>query len=137
VSTKSGQAYNNLGIRLSEVGGREEGLKATQEAVEVYQVLSQRQPDAVKPDLAGCLNNLGDRLSELGRQEEALISYEEALDMIWPFFKRLPPAFIQTTEFMIRDLQQIHEALQRPLPPVLVERIEEFMRLAGLNQQSG
>jgi hypothetical protein len=74
--------------------------------------------------------------AKLGRREEALASYEEALDTIWPFFKRLPPAFMQSTELMIKDLRQIHNAFQRPLPPMLVDRIEEFMQLAGLSRQS-
>jgi nucleoside phosphorylase/tetratricopeptide (TPR) repeat protein len=57
---------NNLGKRLSEVGKREEALKATQEAVEVYRALAQRQPDAFQPDLAMSLNNLGLMLREVG-----------------------------------------------------------------------
>jgi tetratricopeptide (TPR) repeat protein len=130
-------SLNNLGIRLSELGRGEEALRAIQEAVEECRALCQRQPDAFQPDLARSLNNLGDRLSELGRREEALASYEEALDMIWPLFKRLPPPFMQNTGLMIKDLLQVYEALQRPLPPILVERIEEFMRLAGLNRPSG
>jgi tetratricopeptide (TPR) repeat protein len=106
-----------------------------QEAVELYRALSQRQPDALQPDLARSLNNLGKMLSALEKREEALASYGEALDMIWPFFERLPPAFMQNTEFMIKDLLQAYEALQRPLEPTLEKRIEEFRRLAGLNQQ--
>jgi tetratricopeptide (TPR) repeat protein len=126
---------SNLGVRLSALGRREEALKATQEAVELRRALRQRQPDAFQPDLAMSLNNLGDTLNELEKRQEALAAYEEALDMLWPFFKRLPSAFMQKTGFMIRDLLQIHEALQRPLPPMLKERSEEFMRLAGLHQQ--
>jgi tetratricopeptide (TPR) repeat protein len=124
-------------VRLSELGRREEALRAMQEAVEECRALCQRQPDAFQPDLARSLNNLGDRLSELGRREEALASYEEALDMIWPLFKRLPPPFMQNTGLMIKNLVQTYEALQRPPPPILVERLEEFMRLAGLNRPSG
>jgi tetratricopeptide (TPR) repeat protein len=130
-------SLNNLGAMLREVGRREEALKAAQEAVEVYRALAQRQPDAFQPYLAGSLNNLGAMLSELGRREEALAAFEEAFNMNWPFFKRLPSAFMQNTEFMIKNLQQIHEALQRPLPPLLVERIKEFVRLTSRNRQSG
>jgi len=128
-------SLNNLGVRLSELGRREAAQEAAQEVVEVCRALSQRQPDAFQPELAMSLNNLGLGLSELGRREEALASYEEALDLIWPFFKRLPSAFMQTTGFMIKSLVQTHDALQRPLPPMLVERIEEFMRLTGLDRQ--
>ena len=51
---------------LSDLGHREEALKATQEAVELRRVLAQRNPDAFQPDLAGSLNNLGSMLSGWG-----------------------------------------------------------------------
>jgi tetratricopeptide (TPR) repeat protein/nucleoside phosphorylase len=130
-------SLDNLGNRLSGLGRSEEALKATQEAVKMYRALSERNPDTFQPELAGSLNNLGLRLGRLGRREEALAAFEGALDMIWPLFKRLPPAFMRNTEFMIKNLLQTHESLQRPLPPILMERIEEFMRLSGLNRQSG
>ncbi|UCC99716.1 MAG: tetratricopeptide repeat protein, partial [Phycisphaerales bacterium] len=56
---------NNLGVRLSELGHREEALKAGQEAVEIRRRLAKDRPDAFGPDLAMSLNNLGNRLSEL------------------------------------------------------------------------
>ncbi len=130
-------SLNNLGLGLSELGNREEALKATQEAVELRRALAQRHADAFQPDLAMSLNNLGLMLRELGRREETLAAFEEALDMIWPFFKRLPPAFMRNTGAMIGGALQTYETLERPPPPVLAERFEEFMRLAGLNRQSG
>jgi tetratricopeptide (TPR) repeat protein/nucleoside phosphorylase len=129
-------SLHNLGLTLSALGRREEALKATQAAVELRRALSKRWPDAFQPDLAGSLNNLGTWLRELGKREEALASYEEAVDMIWPFFKRLPPAFMQNTGLMLKNLLQTYEALQRPLLPILLERIEEFMRLTGLKRPS-
>ncbi len=41
-----------LGIRLSDLGRREEALAATQEAVDIYRQLAAARPDAFLPDLA-------------------------------------------------------------------------------------
>lgn len=78
---------------------------------------------------ARLLNNLGNRLSELGRREEALAAAEEALEKSWPFFERHPLAFAQNTAVMLRQLQELHESLQRPIPSVLQERIATFNRV--------
>jgi tetratricopeptide (TPR) repeat protein len=130
-------SLNNLGIRLSELGRREEALGASHEAVQVYRTLAQRNPGAFQPNLAASLSNLGIWLSGLGRHEDAIDNFEEALNVIWPFFTHLPPAFMRNTRLLIRSLQESHEALQHPLSPLLSERIEEFMRLADLNRQTG
>jgi hypothetical protein len=119
---------NNLGNRLSKLGRREEALEATREAVEIRRALAQRNPDAFRPDLATSLNNLGNRLSELGRREEALEATEEAADMLWPLFEQLPSAFAHNIAVMLRQLQALHQSLQRPLPPLLQERVATFMR---------
>ena len=53
-------SLNNLGIRLSELGRREEALAIpAQEATEIYRKLAQSNPAAFLPDLAMSLNNLG------------------------------------------------------------------------------
>jgi nucleoside phosphorylase/tetratricopeptide (TPR) repeat protein len=127
---------NNLGNRLSALGKREEALAATQEAVETYRQLAQRNPDAFQPALAMSLNNLGAMLSELGKREEALTALEEALDKIWPFFRRVPPAFERNTGIMLKGLLETYEAIQHSPSPFFQERIDEFIRLAGLNRQS-
>jgi tetratricopeptide (TPR) repeat protein/nucleoside phosphorylase len=132
-----GISLNNLGVDFIELGRREEAVTATQEAVETYLVLAQRNPDAFQPGLADSLSNLGGMLSELGRTEEALAAFEGALDNIWPYFKRHPLAFMTNVGRMFRRLLQIHEALQRPLPSLLGERIEEFERLLELLQPPG
>jgi nucleoside phosphorylase/tetratricopeptide (TPR) repeat protein len=130
-------SLNNLGLMLSELGRREEALAATQEAVALRRVLAQRNPDAFQPNLAASLNNLGAILSELRRNEEALAALEEALDNLWPFFIRLPPPFMRNVGIMIEGLARAYDELQRPAPVLFVERVEEFMRLAGHKRQSG
>jgi tetratricopeptide (TPR) repeat protein len=72
---------NNYGLRLSELGRREEALKATVQAVETYEALAQHNPEVFQPDLAMSLNNLGTNLKELGRREEALKATEQAVEM--------------------------------------------------------
>jgi tetratricopeptide (TPR) repeat protein len=73
------RSLNNLGVRLSELGRRQEALAPTEEAVTIYRRLAASNPEAWLPDLAGSLNNLGVRLSRLGRRQEALASTEEAV----------------------------------------------------------
>src|ERR1035441_1674199 len=43
---------NNLSIRLSDLGRREEALAQAEEAVRLYRQLAQGRPDAFLPDLA-------------------------------------------------------------------------------------
>ncbi|HEX3552766.1 MAG TPA: tetratricopeptide repeat protein [Thermoanaerobaculia bacterium] len=84
---------NNLGLRLSDLGRREEALQATQEAVQIYRQLAQQRPDAFRPDLATSLNNLGSDLSEFGRREEALQATQEAVQIRRQLALQRPDAF--------------------------------------------
>jgi tetratricopeptide (TPR) repeat protein len=72
---------NNLSVRLAEVGRREEGLAAIEEAVDVYRRLAAANPAAYEPGLASSLNNLAVDLGEVGRREEGLTAIEEAVDV--------------------------------------------------------
>ncbi|MFF8619084.1 tetratricopeptide repeat protein, partial [Streptomyces sp. NPDC015350] len=72
-------SLNNLSIRLGEVGRREEGLDAIQEATGHYRTLAEASPDAYLPDLATSLNNLSVDLGEVGRREEGLDAIQEAV----------------------------------------------------------
>jgi hypothetical protein len=62
-------ALNNLSVRLGEAGQREDGLSASQEAVQVYRRLAAANPAAYEPDLASALNNLSVRLGEANRND--------------------------------------------------------------------
>jgi hypothetical protein len=57
---------NNLSVRLGDVGRREEGLAASEEATSVYRELARQRPDAFLPNLAASLNNLSNRLGIWG-----------------------------------------------------------------------
>ena len=75
---------NNLAIRLSAVGERDEALVAAREAVELYRGLAEASPAAYTPDLAGSLNNLAAFLSAVGEQDSALETFVEGFDGFSP-----------------------------------------------------
>ncbi|MFC8850687.1 tetratricopeptide repeat protein, partial [Micromonospora sp. NPDC057141] len=87
-------SLNNLGLRLSELGRREEALPPAEEAAAIYRRLAEAIPGAYLPELAGSLNNLGLRLSELGRREEALPPVEEAVTIRRRLAGANPAAFL-------------------------------------------
>ena len=88
------RVLNNLGVRLSAVGRREEALAAAEEATGTYRELAHARPEAFLPDLAGSLSNLGNRLSEVGRREEALAAAEEATAIRRQLAQARPEAFL-------------------------------------------
>jgi hypothetical protein len=91
--------------------------------------LAQTHPEAFLHDLAQSLNNLGHMQSELGQHEAALATAEEALEAIWPFFLRLSAAFERNTGIMLDNLLKRLDALGRPSPLSLVERVATFLAL--------
>jgi tetratricopeptide (TPR) repeat protein len=86
-------SLNNLGIRYSEAGRREEALGAAERAVAIRERLARQNPDALEPDLASSLNSLGNRYSALGRREEALGAAKRASEMYEPLARQNPEAF--------------------------------------------
>ncbi|HZI13245.1 MAG TPA: tetratricopeptide repeat protein, partial [Myxococcus sp.] len=125
------ESLNNLGVMLLELGQREAALKIANEAVRLRRMLVQRDAGAFQDGLAGSLLNLGLVLKGLGRHEEALTAIHEALDKSWPHFLSLPDRYRLNTGRMLFQLNAIHEALQRPLPAELQERLATFERLTG------
>ena len=76
------QTLNNLAVRLSEAGRRdEEALRAAQEATGLYRQLAESNEAAYTPDLAASLNTLANRLSEAGRRDEALQAAQQAVTL--------------------------------------------------------
>jgi tetratricopeptide (TPR) repeat protein len=73
-------SLNNLSLRLSDLGHREDALAAIQEAVELSRKLAADRPAAFNANLATSLNNLSLRLFDLGRQEDALAAIQEAVE---------------------------------------------------------
>jgi hypothetical protein len=54
-------SLNNLGGDLSNLGRREEALRASAEAVDLYRELASQNRDAFVPDLARALSSYGSR----------------------------------------------------------------------------
>jgi len=95
---------SNLGLRLGDLGRREEALAASQEAVDVYRRLAQTRPDAFLPDLATSLNNAGAMLSNLGKREEALAASQEAVEIRRRLAQARPDAFLPDLATSLNNL---------------------------------
>ena len=78
-SSSRARLLANLSNRLADLGQREEGLAAAEEAVSAYRELARERPGAYQADLALALNNQSNHLAALGRQEQALAAVEEAV----------------------------------------------------------
>ncbi|MEU6821063.1 tetratricopeptide repeat protein [Streptomyces atriruber] len=72
---------NNLSVRLSEMGEREDALRAISEAVGLYRALAEAAPAAFLPNLAMSLSNQSNRLSDTGERAAALASVTEAVEL--------------------------------------------------------
>ena len=72
---------NVFSVRLNEVGRREEGVAAAEEAANILRELAKTAPEIHNPILAGTLTNLAGRLGEVGRPEEGVAAAEEAADI--------------------------------------------------------
>jgi hypothetical protein len=94
VAAELARMLGNLGIRLGEVGRREEALAAAQEAIAIYRQLAEASPAAHLPDLAGSLNNLGVSLTDVGRREEALAAAQEAIAIYRQLAEASPAAHL-------------------------------------------
>ncbi len=87
------EALLNLGVTLSALGRHEEAFKATEEAVEIYRELAQKNPDSFRPDLAMALTGLGAHLYTLDRYEEALEATREAVEIYRELADKNPQAY--------------------------------------------
>ena len=71
-----------LGSCLSDSGEPQEALGHLRDAVRLYRVLAEREPETVRSQLGGALNNLGNALADLGDASGAREAYEEALGLL-------------------------------------------------------
>ena len=104
------RVLSNLGVRLGELGRREDALAAADEAVRIYRQLAALRPDAFLPDLAASLNNLGNMLSDLGRREDALAATDEAVRIYRQLAALRPDAFLPD---LARSLNNLGSMLDR------------------------
>jgi tetratricopeptide (TPR) repeat protein len=120
---------NNLSIRLSDVGRREEALEAGQEAVSIRRDLASARPEAFRPALASALNNLANLLSAVGRREEALEAGQEAVSQYRDFASARPEAFrpdlamsLNNLATLLSDVGRREEALEAGQEAVSIRR---------------
>ena len=125
-----GRLMNNLSVRLSALGRREEALAQAEEAVRLYRQLAKARPDAFLPDLARSLAVEARCLGAVKKHAQAFQTIAEAVRLLAPPFTNLPAVFVPLMGAIIQDYLQASEMAQRPpdmklLAPVL----EVFARL--------
>ena len=104
---------NNLAVRLSDLGRREDALAASEEAVRLNRALAEARPDAFISNLAMSLTTLANRLSDLGRREDALAASEEAVCLNRALAEARPDAFTPDLAMSLNNLATILSALGR------------------------
>jgi tetratricopeptide (TPR) repeat protein len=107
-------SLNNLSVRLGDLGRREEGLAAIQEAVDVYRTLATAHPDASLPNLATSLSNLSVDLGDLGRQDEGLAAIQEAVQIRRELAIARPDVFLPDLADSLNNLSVRLGDLGRP-----------------------
>ena len=119
---------NNMAIRLSEVGQRNEALEAAREAVELYRGLAEVSPAAYTPRLAGSLSNLANCLSGVGDRDGALGAAREAVELYRGLAKDSPAAYTPRLAGSLNNLAGILAADGRSeeAQAVFVEGIDRF-----------
>jgi len=94
---------NNLALRLSDLGRREEALTAAEEAVRLRRALAKTRPDAFIPDLAGSLWVLGDPYGEIEKPDVAIATLAEAIQLLTPTFVEFPAAVVAIMAGMLQS----------------------------------
>ena len=120
-------SLNNLGIRLSDLGRREEALAASQEAVDIRRQLAAARPDAFLPDLARSVSVLSDALAALDRHEESASTAAEALEILAPFVERYPEHYGRLARTIGADMLNYSEAAGVEPDLALLERIAQSL----------
>ncbi len=123
-------SLNNLALRLSELGRRDEALAPAQEAVIIYRKLAQKNPDAFLPDLARSLGTFGGILMELERVREAARNFKEGLDSLLPVAERLPAAFAPLLRALLRGYVRTCQEGGIVLDTSLADRAEQVLAKA-------
>ncbi len=123
-------ALNNLAVRLSALGRREEALARAEEATTLYRQLALARPDAFTPGLAMSLSVFGDCLEAVDRLDEALEADEAAIEALHPAFARFQEAFAQPMLTYVQDYVRRCEKGQREPRSDLLMPIVAFLQTA-------
>ena len=126
---------DNLALRLSYAGLRDEALTAAQDAMPAWHHLAQANPAAYEPGLASALSNLGAFLSGVGRREEALAPAQEAVTIRRRLAQANPAAYEPDLAMALNNLGTFLSEVGRreeALAPAQ-EATEVYRRLAQAN----
>jgi len=129
---------NNLGLALSNLGQREEAIKPSQEAAEIYRQLAEADPQVFLPNLAASLNNLGMMLSNQGRREKAIKPSQEAAEIYRQLAEAEPQVFLPDLAASLNNLGVRLSELGRREEAIIPsqEAAEIYRRLAEANPQA-
>jgi tetratricopeptide (TPR) repeat protein len=123
-------SLNNLALRLSDLGRREDALARAEEAMALYRELAAARPDAFRPDLATSLSVLGDCLEAVDRLDEALAADEDAIATLWPAFERFPGALARRMMTYLHDyLRRCEKGGREPDMALLARLLALFQKL--------
>jgi len=118
-----GASLSNLGVRLGDLGRREEALAASQEAVDIRRRLAQSRPDAFLPGLATSISVMSDVLAALGRDGEAAKASTHALEILAPFVERYPQTYGDLARTIGADILRYSDAAGERPDNALLERV--------------
>lgn len=120
------------GMRLSDVGQREEAVVPTQEAVALYRGLAARDPVGFRARFAYSLDRLGVRSHEIGQTAPALAALREAVELRRAEATQNPEGFQRDLAYTLTDLSVVLSAAgQRDAALVAAEEaVEQFRALA-------
>src|SRR5262249_60366487 len=120
-------SLNNLGIRLSNLGRREDALAASQEAVDIRRRLAQTRPDAFLPDLARSISVMSDALAALDKHEEAARAATQALEILAPFVEGYSQTYQGLARTIGADILRYCEAAGQQPDTTLLARVARAM----------
>jgi tetratricopeptide (TPR) repeat protein len=102
---------NNLSIRYSDIGRREDALDASRQAVDIRRQLRKSRPEDFGPELAAALNNLSNQFGDLGRPEEALDAVLDAVNIFKQLAQTQPEIFRPDLARSLTNLSVRHSNL--------------------------
>ncbi|KAF7982537.1 hypothetical protein HWV62_28166 [Athelia sp. TMB] len=133
---------SSLAKRLSYVGRFEEGLKAIQDAADLYRGLAadSEKPMVFRAALSWSLNDISVRLSHQGRREEALSVCTEALDLYRALAAERPSTFnsglaacLNNVSNYLSDVGRLEEGLTMCQEALSLQRVLAERRPAKRN----
>ena len=116
-----------LGIRLSNLGRREEALAASKEAVDIRRALAKDRPDAFLPDLATSISVMSDVLAAMERLTEAAEAAHDALRTLQPFVERYPETYGGLARTIGADVLKYSEKAARVPDRALLQRVAKAL----------